>query len=57
LFAVLAWLVFAALLWGRRYRGWRGSLAVRTLYIGALMLLMSYAGSRFVTEVVLGRHL
>jgi ABC-type uncharacterized transport system permease subunit len=57
LFAILAWLVFAVLLWGRRYRGWRGSLAIRTLYIGALMLLMSYAGSRFVTEVLLGRHL
>jgi ABC-type uncharacterized transport system permease subunit len=56
LFAILAWLMFAVLLWGRRYRGWRGSLAVRTLYTGALMLLLSYAGSRFVTEVLLGRH-
>jgi ABC-type uncharacterized transport system permease subunit len=57
LFAILAWLVFALLIGGRRYRGWRGPLAVRTLYSGALMLLLSYAGSRFVTEVVLGRHL
>ncbi|NBO40378.1 MAG: cytochrome C assembly protein [Betaproteobacteria bacterium] len=57
LFAFLAWLVFLVLIGGRRYRGWRGSLAVRTLYIGAFLLLLSYAGSRFVTEVLLGRHL
>jgi ABC-type uncharacterized transport system permease subunit len=30
-------------------------LAVRMLYTGALMLFLSYAGSRFVTEVFLGR--
>jgi ABC-type uncharacterized transport system permease subunit len=55
LFAILAWLVFLVLIWGRRYRGWRGPLAVRTLYSGAAMLLLSYAGSRFVTEVFLHR--
>ena len=55
LFALLAWLVFLVLIWGRKYRGWRGALAVRTLYTGALMLFLSYAGSRFVTEVFLGR--
>ena len=55
LFAILAWLVFLMLIWVRRYRGWRGSLAVRTLYTGALLLLLSYAGSRFVTEVFLHR--
>jgi len=55
LFAILAWLVFLLLIWGRRFRGWRGSLAVRTLYTGAAMLFLSYAGSRFVTEVFLNR--
>ncbi|MSQ64773.1 MAG: cytochrome C assembly protein [Limnohabitans sp.] len=55
LFAVLAWLVFLLLIWGRRYRGWRGAPAVRTLYAGAALLLLSYAGSRFVTEVFLNR--
>ena len=55
LFAVLAWCVFLLLIWGRRFRGWRGTLAVRTLYTGAAMLLLSYAGSRFVTEVFLHR--
>jgi len=55
LFAILAWLVFLLLIWGRRFRGWRGPLAVRTLYTGAAMLFLSYAGSRFVTEVFLNR--
>jgi ABC-type uncharacterized transport system permease subunit len=55
LFALLAWCVFLVLIGGRKYRGWRGALAVRTLYTGALMLFLSYAGSRFVTEVFLGR--
>ncbi|WP_161799046.1 inner membrane protein YpjD [Caenimonas sp. SL110] len=54
-FSVLAWVVFAGLLLGRLKFGWRGRKAVRVLYIGALLLLLAYAGSRFVLEVVLGR--
>ena len=33
----------------------RGRRAVRVLYIGAALLLLGYAGSRFVLEVMLGR--
>ncbi|MES2633059.1 MAG: cytochrome c biogenesis protein CcsA [Pseudomonadota bacterium] len=54
-FSMLAWVVFAGLLLGRLKFGWRGRKAVRVLYIGALLLLLAYAGSRFVLEVVLGR--
>lgn len=54
-FSLLAWIVFAALMWGRRRRGWRGRRATRWLYIGTVLLLLGYAGSRFVFEVVLGR--
>ena len=54
-FSVLSWLAFALLLLGRSRFGWRGRKAVRVLYIGALLLLLSYVGSRFVLEVVLGR--
>ena len=54
-FSVLAWGVFALLLWGRHARGWRGKRATRWLYGGAALLLLGYAGSRFVFEVVLGR--
>ena len=54
-FSVLSWLVFATLLVGRARFGWRGKRAVRVLYIGSLLLLLAYVGSRFVLEVVLGR--
>jgi ABC-type uncharacterized transport system permease subunit len=54
-FSLLAWGVFAHLLLGRRLRGWRGRKATRWLYAGAALLLLAYAGSRFVLEVLLGR--
>lgn len=55
LLAVLGWLVLTGLLVGRRVYGWRGRRATRWLYAGAGLLLLSYAGSRFVLEVVLQR--
>ncbi len=54
-FSVLSWVVFAGLLLGRYRFGWRGRKAVRVLYIGSLLLLLAYAGSRFVLEVILRR--
>ena len=54
-FSLLAWLTFATLLIGRARFGWRGRHAVHVLYAGALLLLLSYAGSRFVMEVLLER--
>ncbi|MBU3722362.1 inner membrane protein YpjD [Limnohabitans sp. Hippo4] len=56
-FSILSWLTFGALLLGRHQFGWRGRRAVRVLYSGAALLLLAYAGSRFVLEVVLGRSL
>lgn len=56
-FSILSWLTFGALLLGRHQLGWRGRRAVRVLYAGAALLLLAYAGSRFVLEVVLGRSL
>lgn len=55
LLAVLGWLVLTGLLVGRRVYGWRGRRATRWLYAGAGLLLLSYAGSRFVLEVILQR--
>ncbi|MFG6448593.1 inner membrane protein YpjD [Roseateles sp. BYS180W] len=55
LFAVLGWLVLTGLLTGRQVLGWRGRRATRWLYFGAALLLLSYAGSRFVLEVILQR--
>jgi ABC-type uncharacterized transport system permease subunit len=55
LFSVLAWVVLGSLLAGRLLLGWRGAQAVRWLYAGSALLLLSYVGSRFVLQVLLGR--
>lgn len=54
-FAILSWLIFAALLFGRHRHGWRGKTALRWTLTGFAVLLLAYVGSRFVLEVVLGR--
>lgn len=55
LFAFVSWSIFAALLTGRRFYGWRGKTAQRWLLSGFGTLLLAYVGSRFVVEVILGR--
>ena len=55
IFALLSWLIFAALLLGRKLRGWRGRIALRLTLAGFLALFLAYIGSRFVSEVLLGR--
>lgn len=54
-FALLSWLIFAALLVGRHRNGWRGRTALRWTLAGFGVLLLAYVGSRFVLEIVLGR--
>ena len=54
-FALLSWLLFAALLAGRQWRGWRGKTALRFTLAGFATLALAYVGSRFVLEVVLHR--
>lgn len=53
LFTLLSWLLFAALLAGRQWRGWRGKTALRFTLAGFATLVLAYVGSRFVFEVVL----
>ena len=55
-FSVLAWLLFGVLLAGRWRRGWRGRRALRWVVTGSILLLIGYAGSKFVLEVLLGRR-
>lgn len=55
IFAILSWLIFAALLLGRLVYGWRGKVALRWTLAGFMILLLAYIGSRFVLEIVLGR--
>lgn len=54
-FALLSWLIFAALLYGRHRHGWRGRKALSWTLAGFAALLLAYVGSRFVLEVLLGR--
>ncbi|AOY01554.1 inner membrane protein YpjD [Jeongeupia sp. USM3] len=54
-FSLTAWLCFAVLLVGRYRLGWRGRIAARFTLGGCVLLLLGYAGTRFVAEAVL-RH-
>ncbi|MGH8035109.1 MAG: cytochrome C assembly family protein [Nevskiales bacterium] len=54
--SIIAWGVFAILLWGRWRSGWRGRTALRWTLAGYSVLLLAYFGSKFVLEILLGRH-
>lgn len=54
--SITAWLIFAALLLGRRRWGWRGKRAVRIALSGYGVLLLAYFGSKLVLELILNRH-
>lgn len=51
--SVVAWFVFATLLWGRRQFGWRGRVAIRWTLAGFITLLLAYFGSKMVLELIL----
>lgn len=53
LLSCLAWVVFGTLLWGRHFRGWRGSNAIRWTLAGFLLLMLAYFGSKLVREFIL----
>lgn len=53
LFTLLSWVTFGVLLAGRGLRGWRGRIALRYTITGFVLLMLAYAGSRFVIEVLL----
>ena len=55
LFGFVSWGVFAVLLWGHHFYGWRGRIAVRWTVSGFIFLLLAYLGSKFVLEVLLQR--
>jgi len=54
--SLVAWSVFAVLLFGRLRLGWRGRQAVHWVLAGYGLLALSYFGSRFVLEFLLGRQ-
>jgi ABC-type uncharacterized transport system permease subunit len=53
IFTLAAWAVFAALLAGRHWLGWRGPTAIRFTLWGFVLLLLGFLGSKFVLELIL----
>ncbi len=51
--SIIAWMVFAILLCGHWFLGWRGRTATRWTLGGFLSLMLAYFGSKFVLEVLL----
>lgn len=54
-FSIIAWCIFASLLWGHRKLGWRGHTAVRWTLVGFAALFLAYFGSKLVLELILHR--
>lgn len=50
---IAAWLVFAILLGGRHWLGWRGTTAIRFTLWGFGLLLLGFYGSKLVLELIL----
>lgn len=54
-FGMASWLLYAALLTGRKVYGWRGRTAILWTLAGFVALLLAYVGVKFVLQVVLHR--
>lgn len=54
--SIVAWVLFAVLLWGRRYHGWRGRQAVRWSLSAYGLLLLAYFGSKWILEQLLHKQ-
>lgn len=53
--SIAAWMLFAVLLWGRHWLGWRSQTAVRLTVSGSTILMLAFLGSKLVLELVLER--
>lgn len=53
IFSIIAWLVFATLLMGRYFSGWRGQKAIKLTLTGMVFLILAFFGSKFVLEILL----
>jgi ABC-type uncharacterized transport system permease subunit len=51
--SLIAWVIYALLLWGHFSRGWRGRFTIYITIIGSSLLTLAYFGSRFVQEIIL----
>lgn len=53
--AIIAWVLFSILLWGRYQLGWRSQTAVQFTLAGFALLMLAYFGSKMVLELILER--
>ncbi|MEC8484478.1 MAG: cytochrome c biogenesis protein CcsA, partial [Pseudomonadota bacterium] len=51
-FTIASWFVFAGLLGGRLYLGWRGQLAVKLTLSGFVLLMFGYFGTQIAVEII-----
>lgn len=52
-FSIVSWLLFAGLLTGRFFQGWRGKKAIRWTLIAFGLLFLAFLGTQFIKEVIL----
>jgi len=50
--SILAWIIYAILLWGRWSFGWRGKRIINWVLGGFIALLLAYTGSKFALEFI-----
>ncbi|MEH6452773.1 MAG: cytochrome c biogenesis protein CcsA [Psychromonas sp.] len=51
--SILAWIIYAVILWGHFSKGWRGRLIIYITILASSILSLAYFGSRFVKEIIL----
>lgn len=51
--SLVAWVIFATLIFGRKLFGWRGKQAITATQVGFAILVLAYFGSKFVLERLL----
>jgi ABC-type uncharacterized transport system permease subunit len=49
---MIAWCLYATLLWGHYHRGWRGQRLVTMTLTGNLLLAIAYFGSRLLQTML-----
>ncbi len=54
--SVIAWLIYAILLWGHHQWGWRGKTAVRWAIGGFTALVLAYFGTKFVFDIIFDKQ-
>ena len=53
--SLIAWVIFATVVFGHHFKGWRGKGTVITIISASTVLTLAYFGSRFVKEILLGQ--